>query len=148
MLPSITGENPPIVGSSELWASRICCQEIFCRSPMLALVIPSLPSRASARLVACSGVERRSAEPLCTPAQRNKPLAEGHYFLGITAELFNVVANPLQRGDQVHDPGNAGLSELGRRSQIGQMQISEAGQTVIHGDDYDVTEPGELGAII
>src|SRR6185312_4811781 len=74
-------------------------------------------------------------------------LTEDHHVVRIAAEVLDVVAHPFERRGEIHDSRSAGAGELGRRAQIGEMQIAKRGEPMIHGDDDNVAEARKLRAV-
>ena len=75
-------------------------------------------------------------------------LAEDHHLGWIAAEVLDIVTDPFERGDQVHHADHAGMRELCRSSEIGQVEIAEAREAVVNRDYNNITQPRELRAII
>ena len=75
-------------------------------------------------------------------------LPEDHHARRIAAERADVVADPLERRDHVHDAADAGRSKFLGSADRREMRIAEARQPMIDRDDHDVAEQRELAAVV
>ncbi len=64
----------------------------------------------------------------------------------IATELLDVVAHPGQCRYEVEHPGIARVGEVGA-AEFGQVEVAEGVETMVHGDDDDVSAPAEACAV-
>ena len=113
--------------------------------------------------MAASGLVSRSSAPLSMMARWYSPLRGGHRHqrgdlasaaglaedrdqIGITAEARDIVANPLESGDNVQHAGGAGEGEI-RAGLLREVGESEDVEAVVDGDDDDILGSGEAGSV-
>src|SRR6185312_3356654 len=70
-------------------------------------------------------------------------LAEKHDAVGIAAEIFDVVAYPLERSDQIQNSGATGVLPRSPWIEVGEVEITEAREAMRHSDYDDVAEAGK-----
>ena len=72
--------------------------------------------------------------------------AEDRHVRRIPAELSDVVAHPLERGDDVEHADVAGIGEL--VTEMRHVEEPEHTEAMVHADDHHVVVAGEVGEVV
>ena len=157
-VPSTTGPNPPQAQPRSECAAGLLPGELL-EVGDIGLGYTELGEQSLRRSCAAFGrgdSKRRSA---LHRRRWNRPLPDG---MARTVEVFapppdwpnimTLAGSPPKVAmlSRTHSseatrsitPADSGVGELGRRAQVSQMEIAETGQAMVHGDHYDVAEPG------
>ncbi|MEJ0066199.1 MAG: hypothetical protein WDM85_12930 [Caulobacteraceae bacterium] len=112
--------------------------------------VPAYQAKRRARLHRCA-----LEQAICgrdTQHCRGLPATAGtavdHHPRRIAAEVGDIVPHPFERMDHIHQAANAGILELGRTAQIGQMQEPLGGETMSNRNDDDIAVFRKLTTIV
>ena len=75
-------------------------------------------------------------------------LAEDHHVARVAAEGFDVVVNPVERGDQVELTDVARVRVFRAAGEAGEIEIAEQIQPMIERDEHDVAFLREPHAVV